>query len=73
MPDNQTTQLSTSKRPVLDRPQLAEIKSGKNWQGKAENFGLQLACTGRGSLANESRPSWPGSNYRACIQGQDLP
>ena len=71
MPDNQTTQLSTSKRPVLDRPQLAEIKSGKNWQGKAENFGLQLACTGWGQklvkLAKEPRPAWPGSSYRVSV------
>ena len=53
-----TTQLCTSKLPdnpvnglhVLDRPRLAGVKTGKNWQGKVENFGLQLACTGRGWL-----------------------
>ena len=32
----------------LDRPRLAGVKAGKAWQGKAEKFGLQLACTGRG-------------------------
>jgi len=31
----------------LDRPRLAGVKTGKAWQGKAETFGLQLACTGR--------------------------
>ena len=53
-----TTQLCTSKLPdnpvnglhVLDRLRLARVKTGKNWQGKAANFGLQLACTGRGWL-----------------------
>ena len=50
-----TTKLCTSKLPenpvnglnVLDRPRLAGVKTGKNWQGKAENFGLQLASLAR--------------------------
>ena len=74
-----TTQLCTSKLPdnpvnglhVLDRPRLAGVKTGKNWQGKAEHFGLQLACTGWGQklvkLAKEPRPAWPGSSYRVSV------
>lgn len=42
------------------RPGLATVKTGKAWQGKAEKFGLQLACTTR---------DWLGSKIGQVCQG----
>ena len=56
---NKTGKPRPQGQPGLAWPQLVRVKSGKAWQGKAEPFGLQLTCTGRG---------WPGLKIgQACL------